>query len=264
MAAQALKGDLIDSDGLGALTAAAKHLGPFALSFDEMVREIQAKQARRQEMVMAMRIQQSVLPRPWRNDDVAPPFRLHAFMRPTKDVGGDLYDYFMIDEGHLAVVVADVSGKNIPAALFMVMFRTAVKAVAVPGMDADAVLERANAILAEDNDACMFVTVFFAVLHCASGDLTYVNAGHNPPYLLSAAGSRRTLRNGVAVGMVDAARYRTQDVVMAPGDLLFLEFSPTALPRPSRRMASNTASSSASRRCSIAPPVAHRKRWWSG
>ena len=224
MAAQALKQDQFDTNALGELTRAAKHLGPFAKSFEEMIREVEAKQIRRQEMAMAARIQLSVLPKP-RVDGTGAgaPFGLEAFMRPTREVGGDLYDYFMIDEGHLAFVVADVSGKSVPASLFMVMFRTVVRAVAVPGMGAEQVLERANTILGEDNDACMFVTVFFGVLDIETGGVCYVNAGHNPPYLLPASGGRRTLEaNGAAVGMVESPHYQTKSVALAPGDVLFV------------------------------------------
>jgi serine phosphatase RsbU (regulator of sigma subunit) len=224
VAARALKRDALDTEGLEALTAAAKNLGSFGESFDELIREVQAKQVRRHDMAIATRVQQSVLPPPWQpSSQAAKAFSLHAFMRPTRDVGGDLYDYFMIDPGHLAVVVADVSGKSVPAALFMVMFRTAVKAVATPGTDAAQILERANAILTEENDACMFVTVFFGILDCASGTLRYVNAGHNPPYLLPADGPMRTLpAHGVAIGMVDTPGYGTRETTLTPGDLLFL------------------------------------------
>jgi len=224
VAARALKRDEMDTEGLEALTAAAKNLGSFGESFDEMIREVQAKQVRRHDMAIATRVQQSVLPPPWHpGSPAAKAVSLHAVMRPTRDVGGDLYDYFMIDPDHLAVVVADVSGKSVPAALFMVMFRTAVKAVATPGADAAQILARANAILAEENDAGMFVTVFFGILDCASGTLRYVNAGHNPPYLLPSAGPLQTLpAHGVAIGMVDTPRYETREACLAPGDLLFL------------------------------------------
>jgi serine phosphatase RsbU (regulator of sigma subunit) len=220
LAAQALEQDLAESDILGALAAEAKHLGPFAKSFGKMLGEIEAKQVRRQEMEMAAHIQESMLPGPW---DAQGPLAIHAFMRPTREVGGDLYDYFMIDESHLAFVVADVSGKGVPAALYMVMFRTAVKAVAVPGTRVEQVLARANDILVEDNDACMFVTVFFGVLDLASGQLSYVNAGHNAPYLLTVDGERLALPpNDVALGMVDQVSYQAETIDLLPGDRLFV------------------------------------------
>ncbi len=225
MAAQALKQDRFDTDSLAALSAQAKGLGSFARSFQEMIREIEAKHRRRQDMAMATRIQQSILPPAWADGDIPDraPVLLHAMMRPSRDVGGDLYDYFFIDEGHLAVVVADVSGKGVPAALFMAMFRTAVRAVAMPGMSVEQVLERTNAILAGDNEASMFVTAFFGILHLDSGWMSYVNAGHNPPYRLPAAGGRDMLpAGGAAVAMLDHPGYASVNLALGPDDLLFV------------------------------------------
>lgn len=220
-AAQLLHDDSIDGAALAVMARNVGNLGPFADIFGRMVREIQAKQERQQDMAMVRRIQESVLPKGLRfeGDRLA----IHAVIRPMKEVGGDLYDYFMVDDRHLAVIVADVSGKGVPAALFMVMLRTVMRAVATPGMGPHQVLARANALLAEDNDACMFATVFFGLLDIEGGRLDYVNAGHIPTYLVASEGPCRELpANGAAVGIVDDARFEPRSVQLRAGDLLFL------------------------------------------
>ncbi len=220
-ATQLLRNDRMDGEALAALAEKTASLGPFAHTFGEMVREIRAKQERQQDMAMARRIQQSVLPQAY--DAAGGPVAIHAFFRPMKEVGGDLFDYFMVDDRRLAVAIADVSGKGVPAALFMVMFRTLLRAVATPGMEPQQVLTRVNAMLAADNEAGMFVTVFFALLDLDSGRMAYVNAGHDPATILAADGRRHQLAaNGVAVGMLDDTRYGGNTVLLAPGDLMFL------------------------------------------
>jgi serine phosphatase RsbU (regulator of sigma subunit) len=222
VATQVLRRPDSDAAMIERLTAQAADLGPFAQSFQEMLREIQAKQMRSQEMAMAARIQQSILPRPLPQKPDAP-FAINAFMRPTREVGGDLYDFFAIDEDHIAFTVADVSGKGVPASLFMAMFISIIRALAMPDMNVGQMLTRANAILAADNDACMFVTVFFAVLEVSTGKLAYCNAGHNAPYLLKAKGGRQELpSDDIAVGILEGRVYREQSVTIAPGDRLFL------------------------------------------
>jgi len=222
MAAKVLRRPDSDPAMIERLTAQASEMGPFAQSFQEMVREIQQKQMRSQEMAMAARIQQSILPRPLEQKADAP-FAIHAFMRPTREVGGDLFDYFPIDDRHLAFIVADVSGKGVPASLFMAMFCSIVRAVAMPGLDVGQMLTRANALLAKDNDACMFVTVFFAVLDLDSGQVSYCNAGHNPPYLLAADGSRRELgAHNIAVGILENRVYEPHSLTLSAGDRMFL------------------------------------------
>lgn len=220
-AVQLLRDDTVDGDALARLAKDVEDLGPFADTFATMVREIQDKQERRKDMETARLIQDSVLPKGLRRpcDAVA----VHAIVRPMKEVGGDLYDYFMIDDRHLAVAVADVSGKGVPASLVMMMLRTVMRAVATSGMGPDQVLARANAVLAEDADACMFVTVFLGLLDIESGLLTYVNAGHNAPYLLPPEGSRRELpSHGPALGLFEDARFEARSVSMQDGELLFL------------------------------------------
>lgn len=220
-ATQLLRTDQLDTDALTEIAHASGDLGPFADTFGTMVREIKSKQERRQDMEMARRIQQSVLPKSLGLD----PSRaaIAGTVRPMKEVGGDLYDYFMIDETRLAFAVADVSGKGVPASLFMMMFHTALRAVARSGLDPAEALGRVNAQLSEDNDECMFVTAFFGILDIASGALAYVNAGHNPTYLLTKDGELSPLEGaGIAVGFTAKAAYREHALTLSPGDRLFL------------------------------------------
>ena len=222
IAAQALQKGQFDPEIIATMAAQASGLGPFAKTFQDLVHEIQVKQIHSQEMAMAATIQESVLPKAL--PEIADQsFDIQAFMRPMREVGGDLYDFFMVDDQHLAFAVADVSGKGVPAALFMVMFHTLVKAVAVPGSTPDQVMARANAILSQDNEACMFITVFFGIVDLRTGLLTYCNAGHNAPYLLSPNGGRRPLpSNSIALGIVPDAEFRAEGVGLLPGDTLFL------------------------------------------
>ena len=220
-ATQLLRNDRLDADALAEIARASGDLGPFADTFGSMVQEIKSKQERRQDMEMARRIQQSVLPKSLPLDPGLA--AIAATVRPMKEVGGDLYDYFLIDETRLAFAVADVSGKGVPASLFMMMFHTALRAVARSGLEPAEMLGRVNAQLSEDNDECMFVTAFFGILDIATGELAYVNAGHNPTYLLARSGEFSSLPgSGIAVGFSAKASYRAQSLTLAPGDRLFL------------------------------------------
>lgn len=219
-ATQLLRTERLDADALAEIAKDSGNLGPFAGTFGSMVQEIKSKQERRQDMEMARRIQQSVLPKSLPLDPSLA--AVAGTVRPMKEVGGDLYDYFMIDETRLAFAVADVSGKGVPASLFMMMFHTALRAVARSGLEPAEALGRVNEQLSEDNDECMFVTAFFGILDVKNGELTYVNAGHNPTYLLTQGGELFALPGaGIAVGFMPKATYKAQSLVLSPGDRLF-------------------------------------------
>ena len=176
------------------------------------------------ELAFAKAIQLSVLPShfsafPGRSD-----FDIFASMNPAKEVGGDFYDFFLIDEDKLAVVIADVSGKGIPAALFMMISKTLIKNLALSADNLAAVFEKANNSLCENNDAGMFVTAFLGVLDLTNGRLSYVNAGHNAPLVKRREGGFVWLpvqRNFVLAGMEDM-QYEEQAIEFHPGDILFL------------------------------------------
>jgi serine phosphatase RsbU (regulator of sigma subunit) len=176
------------------------------------------------ELAFARAIQLSALPSHFPAFPDRTEFDIFADMQPAKEVGGDFYDFFLIGEDKLAVVIADVSGKGIPAALFMMISKTLIKNLALSGISAAEVFTKANNSLCENNDAGMFVTAFMAVLDCKSGKLSYVNAGHNPPLIKKAAGAVEWLPvkpNFVLTGMEDI-KYVEQEIILAPGDLLFM------------------------------------------
>ncbi len=221
-AAEALRRDEYDSALLDKLTNQPGELASFARVFAGMAAEIRAKQHRREEMQAAAEIQQSILPPPWVRDGPTERIDLHAEMHPAREIGGDFYDYFLIDANRLAVIVADVSGKGTPASLFMAVSRTVMRSVTGAG-DMASGMEAANRLLATHNTACMFVTIFLGVLDLSSGVLRYCNAGHNPPYLLRADGGRDTLGGtGIPFGIDAEMPYRIDETVLQPGDALFL------------------------------------------
>lgn len=137
-----------------------------------------------QELEIARNMQLSILPR---NVPLPPCVSVASTMMPAKEVGGDFYDYFMLDDTHLAVVVADVSGKGVPAAFFMAISRTLLKANALFLHSPAACINRLNQLLCQENEQMMFVTAFYGALNLETGELVYVNAGHNPPIKLSAS-----------------------------------------------------------------------------
>jgi len=221
-AAEALRRDEYDPALLDKLTNQPGELASFARVFAGMAAEIRAKQHRREEMQAAAEIQQSILPPPWVRDGPTERIDLHAEMHPAREIGGDFYDYFLIDANRLAVIVADVSGKGTPASLFMAVSRTVMRSVTGAG-DMASGMEAANRLLATHNTACMFVTIFLGVLDLSSGVLRYCNAGHNPPYLLRADGGRDTLGGtGIPFGIDAEMPYRIDETVIQPGDALFL------------------------------------------
>lgn len=174
-----------------------------------------------QELQIAAQVQLSILPRQQPQDARV---QLHCRITPAREVGGDFYDYFFIDDAHLGLVIADVSGKGVPAALFMTITRTLLKATAQFVADPTHCLGQLNDLLSAENDQMMFVTMFYGVLHLDSGQLRYVNAGHNPPYLLRADGGVAMLpgTGGMAVAVSEGFPYRAGHVDLSAGDRLFL------------------------------------------
>jgi serine phosphatase RsbU (regulator of sigma subunit) len=221
-AATALARDEYDDAMLTELITQQGEFANFARVFAQMAAEIREKQHRQQEMLAAANIQKSILPSPLPHEGAARAVDLHAEMHPARDIGGDFYDFLLLDGRWLAVTVADVSGKGIPAALFMAVSRTVLRGVA-GHTDMPSRMSQANRLLAAENEACMFVTMFHGVLDLATGALCYCNAGHNPPYLLCAAGGRERLpATGIPFGIDPDMDYPSGETVLAPGDGLLL------------------------------------------
>ena len=151
-------------------------------------------------------------------------FDIYATMNPAKEVGGDFYDFFLVDDDHLAVVIADVSGKGVPAALFMVIAKTLIKNHAQNREDPGAVFTQTNAQLCEGNDAGLFVTAWMGILEISTGKFIYVNAGHNPPLLKRAGGQFEWLKSrpGFVLAGMEGVRYRENSLQLEPGDRLYL------------------------------------------
>lgn len=174
-----------------------------------------------QELEIARDLQLSILPRSSPQTRLADVF---GRMMPAKEIGGDFYDYFLLGDNKLALVVADVSGKGVPAAMFMAITRTLLKATTLFSEKPSACIEMLNDVLSAENEQMMFVTIFFGVLDLESGDLTYVNAGHNPPWLMrhGAAPQMLPATGGMAVAVMGEIPYREASVRLGPGDLLVL------------------------------------------
>ncbi len=176
------------------------------------------------ELSVATRIQASMLPCIFPPFPNRPEFDLYAVMIPAKEVGGDFYDFFMVDEDHLAVVIADVSGKGIPAALFMMTAKTLIKTLAQAGIPPAKVLEEANARLCEGNEAEMFVTAWIGVLEISTGQFAFANAGHNAPLIRRKGECFEALktRPGFVLAGMEGTRYQQAETALLPGDMLYL------------------------------------------
>lgn len=175
----------------------------------------------RQELQIARDMQAAVLPRqPLQHGRLG----IVGRMQPALEVGGDFYDYFQIDDDRVGVVIADVSGKGVPASLFMMVTRTLLKAAGIAGDGPGACLGRVNNLLEAENDAAMFVTVFYGVIDVPSGTMVYANGGHNPPHVLKADGSILTLSplGDPILAVVPGATFREGQIALRPGDALLL------------------------------------------
>jgi len=215
----------IDSnDELGLLAKAFnKMTSDLKKSIEENARERAEKERIGAELGVASAIQASMLP------SIFPPFPertefdLYASMLPAKEVGGDFYDFYLIDKDNLAVVIADVSGKGVPAALFMMITKTMIKDSS-PDNSLKDVFESVNKKLCEGNEAEMFVTAFMGVYNIPGGKFMFVNAGHNPPLLKKRGGGYEFLETdpGFVLAWMKTAKYKEKEISLEPGDVLFL------------------------------------------
>ena len=149
---------------------------------------------------------------------------LYALMDPAREVGGDFYDFFPLDDTRFAMAIGDVSGKGVPAALFMAVTRSFLRSLVREEADQSVVMTRLNDELSRDNDACMFVTLFCAVVHLDTGECRFANGGHNPPFIVRADGSVVMLPavKGVAVGALEGVQYTEDRVTLRSDDTLFV------------------------------------------
>lgn len=175
------------------------------------------------ELGIAAQIQQSMLPKVFPAFPDRHEFSLYATMFAAKEVGGDFYDFFLIDPNRLGFVIGDVSGKGVPAAIFMAVSRTLLRATALERLSPGECLHYVNTALSADGETNMFVTTFYGVLHTDTGQIEFAVGGHNPPYLLRHAGVKvMEVNAGIVVGVLSDATYETASIQLAPGEGIVL------------------------------------------
>ena len=177
------------------------------------------------DLVIAREIQLAILPR------VFPPFPedadkldIAASMTAAKDVGGDFYDFFRIDDDRIGIVIADVSGKGVPAAIFMAVSRTLIRATGISGTSPGECITYSNKLLAQESVDCMFVTVFYGIYNTKTGEIVYCNAGHNPPYILKQNGTVEALpmANNPMVGAIGDMTFQENKFTLEKGETLVM------------------------------------------
>jgi len=176
------------------------------------------------ELKLAARIQADMLPSTFPPFPERSEFDLYASMDPAKEVGGDFYDFFLIDEDHLGLVIADVSGKGVPAALLMMIAKLLVQNDAMTGRSPAEVLEAVNRQICANNREEMFITVWFGVLEISTGKITAVNAGHEYPAVMQPDGQFTLLKDkhGFVIGGMEEVKYREYELQLSPGSKLFI------------------------------------------
>jgi len=207
-------------------------VGILALSFQRMIRDLEIylknlknvtaeKERINAELNVAKKIQEDLLPHKFPKNDE---FEVYAVSIPAKEVGGDFYDFFLIDEDQLAVIIADVSGKGVPAALFMVIAKTLIKNYTQLGKSPAEVFSMVNNQLYEGNDASMFVTAWMGVLEIGTGKFTYVSAGHNQPLLKTTGKEYDWIKSeaGFVLGGMEDIHYQQNEISLKPGDRVYL------------------------------------------
>ena len=192
----------------------------YCVIFNEKSKKLAATQV---ELDMATEIQTGMLPSAFPAFPNRSEFDLYASMDPAKEVGGDFYDFFMIDDDHLGMVIADVSGKGIPASLFMMSAKILINDHSTMGGTPADILERVNKRVCANNDSHMFVTVWLGILEISTGKLTSASAGHEYP-MINTNGKFELLKDkhGLAIGAMDIARYRNTEVTLKKGDSIFV------------------------------------------
>lgn len=212
-------------DEIGVLARAIHKMEIDIMEYMENLTAVTAEKERiGAELNVATQIQADMLPNIFPAFPDRPEFDIYATMEPAKEVGGDFYDFFLVDSDHLALVMADVSGKGVPAALFMVIAKTLLKNAAQMGLSPKDVLEKVNNQLCENNEAEMFVTVWLGVLEISTGRLTCANAGHEYPALRRAGGRYELVKDkhGFVLAGMENARYREYELELKPGDELYV------------------------------------------
>jgi sigma-B regulation protein RsbU (phosphoserine phosphatase) len=221
----AVKLHMRNKDEIGMLASAFEKMTEDLVRYVSELTVTVAVQGRiESELHVARNIQAGILPATFPAFPQWDEFDLYASMAPVREVGGDLYDFFMMDESHVALIIGDVSGKGVPAALFMMVVRTLIKNEIHFGGAPHEVFERVNRTLCENNNACMFVTAFVCFYDVETGLLKYASAGHNPPVIVKSGGEAKTLESpsSLVLALDETARYSSRETVLEPGDCILL------------------------------------------
>ncbi|OQA07972.1 MAG: Phosphoserine phosphatase RsbU [Firmicutes bacterium ADurb.Bin373] len=202
-------------------------MGIFAFIIHNLIRERETQRTKELiegELRVAREIQMSIVPKIFPPFPERPELDMFAILEPAKEVGGDLYDFFLLDDDHLCFTVGDVSGKGVPASLYMAVTKTLIKAKADIKLGPDEILYRVNNELCKDNDSGMFVTEFLGILTISTGELVFSNGGHNIPYLRKQNGEVAPLPKapGVALGVMEDFEYFCASVQLEAGDSVVL------------------------------------------
>jgi len=210
-------------------------VGKLAESFDymksslkqyikELTETTAAKERIESELSIAREIQMSILPKIFPPFPKRSEFDIYATIEPAKEVGGDLYDFFFIDDDHICFLIGDVSGKGVPASLFMAVTKTLFKASTEKGLLPGEIVSKVNNELSKDNDTCMFVTLFCGILDTRNGEVLYSNAGHNPPLIIKKGERPNYLKKsgGMAIGVMEGMDYPTAKLHLQPGEYLYM------------------------------------------
>lgn len=209
------------------LQTLAESFNSMTQRLDTYIRDLTAVTAEKErigaELNVATHIQSSMLPCIFPAFPEREEFEIYASMDPAKEVGGDFYDFFMVDERHLAIVVADVSGKGVPAALFMVIGKTLIKDHTQPGADLGTVFSQVNDLLCESNSEGLFITAFEGVLDLVTGEFTFVNAGHETPFIAKAGRPfvPHPIDSGFVLAGLEGMDYQCGSIMLEPGDKIF-------------------------------------------
>lgn len=209
------------NDEIGELTVVINQMTQNLKKYiDELTTTTAAKEKVEAEMDMAAQIQDGMIP-----DDPIDVAGTHieGIMRPAKSVGGDFFDYFMIDDDHLGFIIADVSDKGVPAALFMAIGRTLLREVSLTGAKLSDVFIRVNNILARNNENMQFITVFEGILELSTGHMRYANAGHEKPFIKKSSGlfEMYDTPSAMPLGLMEDIEYTEESIVLEPGDIFF-------------------------------------------
>jgi sigma-B regulation protein RsbU (phosphoserine phosphatase) len=220
----AIEQDTFDLQLLDDLMRPPAEFANFAETFRRMARQVVLRRDQRKEMANASAIQHAFLPEPLQATETAIPIDLHARMVSAKEIGGDLYDFFLLDPDRLAITIGDVCGKGVPAALFMAVTQSVLRLVMRQSGSLADNIRSANELIIPLNRESLFTTAFCGILDLRTGLLTYCNCGHNAP-LLSRSGEEelaRLERTGPPLGMIPNAPYVTRELVLIPDDCLVL------------------------------------------